>query len=624
MKVIVPSKVILFGEYAVCKNSSAIVSSSENYKTVLNVVVTRSDNDDISCKNEFISSILPLAKDILFTLFPSKISFHQLIHSVEIIVDENIPIGIGFGSSSSIIVAVCLVLSRLYSVETFTKEEIFELSYKTEKTVFKTDQISGVDVAGCIYGGCFIFDGETKKIKYNYEDLSFLRNIQLHYQTESCNRHKTNIILPNVLDIMTNNHIMAINDIVHNAHNDIRSKQYHSLREYMSMNQSILDCFMIGNNPTNDPCAKLSGSGLGGLYISYIEDRSKIEGDFLTPSLYGCRIEEVDIPIILEMIQAKIKKSNILDHCKYYAEAPSNIALIKYWGKTSHYNMYYQKQLPRNSSISLTLPNLLSKTTVWFSKGKRELYPEIIKNNQKLKWLLDRINVFDDFHIDFSSENTFPTGCGIASSASGTAALVNAISKLYKLETVLSKQELHYWKSQWSRLGSGSACRSILDITSTFVIWNQDASNTVEELRLTDDNLKHCVVVLNEKPKKVSSHDGHNQVDTSIIQMYRETIANTSLQNMIYAIKTGNWKRVGEICENDTMLMHSVMCSSEPKLQYITTETIQFVRKFIMWRDRMEKENDQWVAFFTIDAGPNPHIIYNSLFHEQVVNFINL
>ncbi|WGL59097.1 diphosphomevalonate decarboxylase [Pigmentibacter sp. JX0631] len=324
-----------------------------------------------------------------------------------------------------------------------------------------------------------------------------------------------------------------------------------------------------------------------------------------------------------------------------FASAPSNIALVKYWGKKDN-----ELQLPLNSSISFTLGGFRAFTKVTVQGRiveKSENHPSLFKhklflNNEKtgtkiptkMEKIVNTI-LFPCTHsvaLEITSENNFPTACGIASSAAGYAALIGSIADLLQLEKHFSKEELQYWLAQWARIGSGSATRSVFSIEDYFVKWNVENSASEIKKIYSDtfpikydskwSNLKHLVIVLDSSEKMLSSSEGHKFVHTSPFQNIRLAGLNSKLDILEQAIAKYDFKKVQEISEEDAILMHAVMQTSSPKACYFNHDTSEIIKAFMEDRNRLQIE-----AFWTLDAGPNLHILYMPSATTFIEDFIN-
>ncbi len=321
-----------------------------------------------------------------------------------------------------------------------------------------------------------------------------------------------------------------------------------------------------------------------------------------------------------------------------FASAPSNIALLKYWGKQPGH-----RQIPVNSSLSLTLGHYraITRMTVLgrFYPLKNGLpatslsRPEFIlrlngRNESmpaKMEHFLKNILAFyaPDIALQVESENNFPTACGVASSAAGYAALVGAVADVIQLRRFVSEDEYALWLAEWARLGSGSATRSALtsnDLSNKnqFVAWEllnaEKKSSNLQQLTSTTscvahenfDGLRHCVLVLDAEQKKTGSSEGHELAQTSVLQAIRLAQYPSRFQSMCEALRTGDIRRVAELTEIDAFEMHAVMGTGALPLHYMSSQTAAAIRLFVEQRQRSGA-----LMFWTLDAGPNPHFIYD-------------
>lgn len=299
-----------------------------------------------------------------------------------------------------------------------------------------------------------------------------------------------------------------------------------------------------------------------------------------------------------------------------YASAPSNIALIKYWGKHPHLS-----QVALNSSLSFTLAGFRSRTKVAvlgrFIENEQERARMTMAHqgtwlNAKMeRWLSAILAPYaPEIGLHIESENNFPSSCGIASSASGYAALCGAIADVLQLEKHFSPDDLQYWLCQWARLGSGSALRSAwLDAASPFIEWEVD-SQQVSSAQAVDfhgewKKLKHAVFLLDGREKKVSSSDGHQLVFSSPFYAFRASTLEGRLQNLKRALREFDFTLMQSVVEEEALSMHMVMHTSTPAAAYFTHEVGAALAAFMELRQRTP-----FPAFWTLDAGPNIHILY--------------
>jgi diphosphomevalonate decarboxylase len=196
------------------------------------------------------------------------------------------------------------------------------------------------------------------------------------------------------------------------------------------------------------------------------------------------------------------------------------------------------------------------------------------------------------------SKNNFPKGSGIASSASGFAALT--VAACASLSLKISEREM----SILARLGSGSACRSIPD---GFVEWKEGGkssesyAHTIFEADYWD--LRDLIVICGSKVKKVSSTEGHAIAESSPFYKSRIAGMKSKVKELKSAFKKRDFTRFGEIIEAEAVNMHSVMMTSNPPLYYWNSATLSVMTK--IWEMR-EKGIE---SYFTIDAGHNVHLI---------------
>lgn len=283
------------------------------------------------------------------------------------------------------------------------------------------------------------------------------------------------------------------------------------------------------------------------------------------------------------------------------ALAHPNIAFIKYWGDRDG-----RLHLPANGSISMNLGGLFTRTRVAFDPS----LPQdclILNDCQVGGEALRRVSSFLDhirrlagieLHAEVQSENNFPTGAGIASSASAFAALALAASSAAGLN--LDEPQL----SRLARLGSGSACRSV---PGGFVEWQAgsgDEESYAFSLAPPDHwNLADCIVLVHRGHKEVVSASGHRLAHTSPLQPGRVADAPRRLEVCRQAILERDFDALAHISELDCIWMHAVMQTSTPPLLYWQPQTLEVMHSVIRWRKA------GLPAFYTIDAGPNVHVI---------------
>ena len=283
------------------------------------------------------------------------------------------------------------------------------------------------------------------------------------------------------------------------------------------------------------------------------------------------------------------------------AQANPNLAFIKYWG--NHDNTL---RLPSNASISMNLDGLYSRTTVSFQPSLP--FDELIINGHEIagagrdrvSYILDIIRGMANIHerAEVMSENNFPSGAGIASSASAFAALALAGSKAAGLN--LSEQEL----SRLARRGSGSASRSI---PGGFVEWQTGTSDedsfAFSIAEPSHWNVVDCIAIVSTSHKKTGSTEGHSVAGTSPLQAARVADAPRRLDICRRAILERDFNTFASIVELDSDMMHAVMMTSTPALHYWKAASLEVMHCVRQWRA------DGIPVCYTVDAGPNVHVI---------------
>jgi diphosphomevalonate decarboxylase len=288
----------------------------------------------------------------------------------------------------------------------------------------------------------------------------------------------------------------------------------------------------------------------------------------------------------------------------------ANIAFIKYWG-----NCEAETRIPANGSISMNLSGLETRTTVSFDAFLDS--DDLMLNGEPAGGAaLGRVSEFLN-HVrqmaginhfsQVESVNNFPMGAGIASSASAFAALAVAASKAAGLD--LDEAAL----SRLARRGSGSACRSI---PAGFVEWLADGcdpdSGAVSIAPPEHWELCDCIAIISREHKPTGSTEGHALAHTSPLQDSRVEGAPERLDLCRNAILARDFEAFAEITELDNNLMHAVMMTSSPRLLYWQPATIAVIQAVQAWR------RDGIAVCYTIDAGPNVHVICEKNFQEHV------
>jgi len=294
--------------------------------------------------------------------------------------------------------------------------------------------------------------------------------------------------------------------------------------------------------------------------------------------------------------------------------APSNIAFIKYWGKKDD-----RLRLPTNGSVSVNLSNLSTTTTVEFVRHLRTDQIEVNgvavdDMNSRIGKHLDRIRQLSktDLRAKVVSKNNFPTASGLASSASGFAALTLAAVKSIGLD--LSERQI----SSLARQGSGSACRSIPD---GFVEWregNDDSSSYAESIFPAGHwDLSIVVCLFSDSPKKTLTTAGQNLAFTSPFFLTRLKKINDKIFTIKKLIEKRSFDEFGQLIEHEALELHAIMLTSTPPLIYWSPETVKLMKLI------QELREDKGVpVYFTIDAGAHMHLICETGSLKKVISFL--
>ena len=325
------------------------------------------------------------------------------------------------------------------------------------------------------------------------------------------------------------------------------------------------------------------------------------------------------------------KYSHSIDQGSFTWSAPSNIALVKYWGKKN-------KQIPANPSVSFTLNNCKTTTNLAFAKKintgnfsfnlifegkpKDDFKPKIQK-------FLERVEIYlpflKDYHFTIDTLNTFPHSSGIASSASGMAALaMNFMSLEKELNPAMSDEYFYSKASFLARLGSGSACRSV---KGQVVIWGKQANIKgstdlygVEYPYAIHDifkNFQDTILLVDKGEKQVSSTVGHDLMHDHPFAERRFAQAHENLDKLIPIFENGNLEEFIKIVESEALTLHAMMMTSLPYFILMKPNTLQIINA--IWKFRNETKIP---VCFTLDAGANVHVLYPNYVKEKVLQFI--
>lgn len=322
---------------------------------------------------------------------------------------------------------------------------------------------------------------------------------------------------------------------------------------------------------------------------------------------------------------------NSIESGNFQWSSPSNIALVKYWGKKD-------KQIPANPSVSFTLNTCKTITKLAFAKKQNRdsfsfdlLFEGKPKEDfkPKIEQFFERILVYlpflNDYHFIIDTQNSFPHSSGIASSASGMAALAMNLMSLEKALNPEMTEEYFYQKASFlARLGSGSACRSV---KGKVVVWGNHNSiigssdlfgvefpNTIHD---NFNNFRDTILLVDKGEKQVSSSVGHNLMNGHPFAERRFEQAHENLDKLFSVFESGNLSEFITIVESEALTLHSMMMTSIPYFILMKPNTLQIINA--IWKYRNETKIP---VCFTLDAGANVHVLYPESVKEIVLQFI--
>ena len=305
--------------------------------------------------------------------------------------------------------------------------------------------------------------------------------------------------------------------------------------------------------------------------------------------------------------------------------SPSNIALVKYWGKKG-------KQIPQNPSISFTLSECRSETSVTFEKSGSFGFSFFFEGQENPafgakieKFLLDYQEFFpfiNQLSLKVESHNTFPHSSGIASSASSMSAFVMC---LLDIESQLMGKDIDFQKAScFARLASGSAARSVYPKTA---LWgatdcykgssDEFAVSLENDIHPVFKTFRDSILIVSGETKAVSSRAGHALMEGNPYAPARYAQANENTKNLLAALKSGDLDTFINITESEALQLHALMMCSNPSFILMKPNTLRIIEAVRNFR------NETRIPLcFTLDAGPNVHLLYPENEAEKVESFI--
>ncbi|HEX2934845.1 MAG TPA: hypothetical protein VHO72_05790 [Bacteroidales bacterium] len=311
---------------------------------------------------------------------------------------------------------------------------------------------------------------------------------------------------------------------------------------------------------------------------------------------------------------------------------PSNIALVKYWGKR-------ERQLPSNPSLSFSLAECFTETTIEYEIIEAYASPVVSfsfngtsnprfqeRINTLVQNLIIDIPAIEHLRLNINSKNSFPHSAGIASSASAFGSIALCLCSIeQKIEgRVTGNMDFYRKASYLARIGSGSACRSIYP---GYVVWgdsefydnfsNLYASSLPFDVHADFRTMRDTILVVSSAEKKLSSSAGHDLMKTHPFAMGRYSQAQKDLNLLVTALRTGDMDLFVQIVELEAMSLHALIMSSGSGTLLIKPNTLSMIEKIIDFR-----KTAKIPVCYTLDAGPNIHLIYPEKYKEQIVPFV--
>lgn len=322
--------------------------------------------------------------------------------------------------------------------------------------------------------------------------------------------------------------------------------------------------------------------------------------------------------------------SKTLDKGSFEWSAPSNIALVKYWGKKPG-------QIPANPSISFTLNECktITRLTYEHNEDLQGISFDLLFEGQPKESFRPKIEKFFEraaeylpflkkYHFTIDTRNTFPHSSGIASSASGMAALAMNFMSLERQLNPDMTDEYFYTKASFlARLGSGSAARSIRGRVVIFgehegTPGSSDLYGTeFADVHQVFQNYKDTILLVDKGEKQVSSSVGHDLVHGHPFAGERFMQAHRNLSAVKSVLASGDLEGFIKYTESEALILHAIMMTSMPYFILMKPNTLEIINR--IWKFRQDTGIP---VCFTLDAGANVHVLYPENVAVKVLEFI--
>ncbi|MGT2928890.1 diphosphomevalonate decarboxylase [Streptococcus dentasini] len=294
-----------------------------------------------------------------------------------------------------------------------------------------------------------------------------------------------------------------------------------------------------------------------------------------------------------------------MDRKSVNVKSYANIAIVKYWGKADT-----RKMIPATSSISLTLENMYTETSLSFLPETAEADQFYIDGVLQSQAEHDKMTKIVDFfrkdrkdRVCIDTVNNMPTAAGLSSSSSGLSALVKACNQLFDFG--LNQTQL----AQYAKFASGSSARSFFGPLSA---WDKDTGEIYQVK--TDLELAMIMLVLNDQPKTISSREGMKRC-TETSSNFEQWVRQSEIdyQDMLTYLARNDFHKVGQLAESNALLMHATTSAAQPPFSYLTQESykaMEFVKSL---------RQQGYSCYFTMDAGPNVKVLCRQEDLDQLV-----
>lgn len=589
-------KIILMGEHAVVYGYGAIALPL--FSHAVSSTIEKSDADFLDCAlYQGKLSHAPIQLNNVSAVIAEVKNRLQIAEFLKITIKSQIPSGRGMGSSAAVVSSIIKAMYHYKSIF-LTQEQLLEIVHIGETIAHGNP--SGLDgvVVNSKVPVLFKRGKGIVPIQSRLHGYLVIRDTGVVASTKQAVADIAQLIKS---DGEYRDALDQLGKLSERSIRMIEEGNMSELGRLMTLAQRLLKLLTV-SHPLIDSLveealavgalgAKLTGGGRGGCVIALCQDEIVRDAVKERWSDENCWVLDLNLKLVK-------------------ARAHANIALVKYWGKENE-----EQVIPYNSSLSLTLDKLYTDTIIESSDKDAFVLNGAVQGSSETEKIIRFVDRFRQAShrkspVRITSVNNFPTAAGLASSASGFAALATAANRYFNRN--MSKNEL----SVITRFGSGSATRSLF---GGFVVWQKDENPYAYEFDSADWDIAMIVVVINKEKKEISSKEAMRKtVLTSPYYPAWVVSAQSDIENMKKAIKKHDFKVVGEITQSNALRMHASMMSAIPPIIYWQPETLNILRIV----DELNKKGLDCYA--TMDAGPNVKILTRQSKVETLVEELSL